>query len=570
MSRVSFGQTVSQALTQTGDSASRLFELQRQMASGKVIERASDNPEIATISQRIKTKMRRDEQVIRNIDNNQRRLDESETFMKATIDQISRVKTLALQAANGTYVTGDLQHIGAEINQQLESLLRVGNARTDSSSIFAGAETNSDAFVATRNGKGEITGVAYQGDDVELQVDGGGNVPVTWPGNRVFAAGSTTRQTTATTWSGATDAAYAAYLANPLAYPNGVSPAYANSELSASYAPSGGATEGSLRINGVLVGYDIDGSPTSGEGDSLRDIAAKINSSATGVHASVTGAVQGRENVDGAAFGAAAFGSPLVPIPLVFQAGAFSLNGASVDVTATDTIFTLANKINATEAATGVTAEVYDAAGQKVDGTPQSGTPPYNIRLNGGVEIDDSASGATNIMQMLGMTIAPALASNRNLVGRVVTPYALQLTGDRPGPFTVSDAGGTLAKDLGLTSAAGVVTSGTMFDTLITMRDALNRGDAATVRNTTLAELDIAAQSVEVYRTEVGVRTNHFDTQKNRLQAVQVSQKKALSDIEDVDLAAIITELKNEQNAQSAALKSISTVLNLSLLNFLG
>lgn len=569
MTRVSWGRSIGQALYETGAGNAKLFELQKQLASGKAFERASDDPEAVATAQRLRIRIRRDEQVVRNIEVNRRRLEEAETFMASTVEQARRVRTLAVQAANGTYTPGDLQAMAAEVDQQLESLLRTANSRSAGSSLFAGAETDQDAFTATRDSRGRITAVSYNGDDVDLRIDAGGNVPVTWPGSRVFAAGSTVRASTSTLWGGATAAEYTAFQANPVQYTSGVSGAYANRELSAVYLPSGGALEGELELNGVRVPYDLDADPTTGEGDSLLDLAEAINRSNTGVRASITGSMQGRETVDGAAFGAATFNSPLAAQIGGFTAGTITVNGETVSVTADDTVFTLANRINATESASGVTASVVDAAGNVVDGSPQAGTPPYRIRFAGGVELGDDHTGASNVLQLLGVTAWPALSSERNLVGEVTESYRLTLTGERPGPFTVRDAGGTLAADLGLSSDAGIVESGTFFATLIRMRDALETADQATLRDEILSELDLAQQSTEVYRTEAGVRTNRVDAQKERAEAVLVQTRATLAEVEEVDLAEIITELQAQQNTQQAALRSLSTVLNLSLLNFL-
>ena len=123
-------------------------------------------------------------------------------------------------------------------------------------------------------------------------------------------------------------------------------------------------------------------------------------------------------------------------------------------------------------------------------------------------------------------------------------------------------------KDLGLTS--GVVSGGDIFSTLISLRDKLREGDSSYARDALLPEIDSAMDSVEVYRTEAGVRTNLLDTRKSRLEEVITNNTKLLSDVEDVDLAEVITELRNQENTQTAALRAVSDVLKLSLLNYLG
>lgn len=545
MTRVAFGNLISSAVDRTNVQTDKLFLLQRQLATGKKIERASEDPELAARTQRISTKIRRDEQRIRSIDLNGRMIAEAETYMTSAIEQLQRLRTLALQAANGTYTTGDMQVIASEVNQQLESLLATANSRSGGRSIFAGAETDTDAFTAIRNGIGEITSVNYSGDSVELELEAGINVPLTWPGDRVFAAGASVLRSTSTNWDGT------------------ISSEYADREMAAAFLPSSGVTEGQLRINDVLVGYDLDGNPTTAEGDSLLDLSRKINDANAGVTASVTGVMRGNNT----------FALPLGNLSALagFTAGTISVNGQSVSVSGNDTLFTFTDRLNALTSSTGVTAEIYDAAGQLVDGTPalSGATSPLTLRLSGGVEISDDAVGSSNIMQLAGITRVPSQPTGSNLVGTVLQNYALQLTNQRPGTMTIEDASGSLAVDLGLTTAAAETGGGSIFQSLIAMRDALRRGDAAGVRDTNLPEIDAALDAVALTRSEAGVRTNELESQKERLTSIVLNQKEVLSDLEDVDLSEIISELKTQQTAQSAALKSISDLLNLSLLNFL-
>ncbi|RMH54944.1 MAG: flagellar hook-associated protein 3 [Candidatus Hydrogenedentota bacterium] len=545
--RVGFGGLVSGLLTRVQDGSERLFELQRKLSTGDAFERTSDDPEAASRARRFDTRIRRHEQLLKNIDTNVRFLQDAEGFVNSTVDQLQRVRTLALQAANGTFVTADQEHIASEINEQLEALVRTANSRILGRSVFAGAETNRDAFNVTRNGIGEITAVSYAGDDVELNVDVLGNVPVTFPGSEVFAAGVRTIKSTSTLFDGSG------------------TERYADRELAASFIPSSGLTEGAIRINGKLISYDLDGNPTSGEGDSLLDLAASINAANAGVTARVTGVMEGTAGVSVPPVDfATEFGGG-------FRAGTATINGQSLQVNATDTIFSLRDKINALGSGTGVTASVVDAAGNVVDGTPQAGSAaaPLRLRLSGGVSISDDGAADSNIFQLLGITITPPQPAGRNLVGTVTQNYALEITGETPGDFTIEDAQGSLVKDLGLDTQAAVVKDGSVFETLINLRDLLRQGDTDTIRQTILPEIDSALDAVEVTRTETGVRTERMEKQRDRINDLLLVYKEQRSKAKDADLAEVITELRSEQAARQAGLRATTQVLNLTLLNFL-
>lgn len=544
MTRVSFPGIFNGSTRYTEQNAERLFDLQRQLATGKAIAAPSDDPRVAMQSQRLSTKIRRSEQLVRNIDSNTRLLTESEELAKSAISQLQRLRDLALQGINGTLVTADMNHIAAEINQHLEGMLRIGNTQVLGKRVFAGADVFEDAFTATRNGIGEITAVTYDGDDVELEVDADGNVPVSWPGNRVFATSKTTRASTVSTWNGSTRANYA------------------DREIAAAFVPTSGTVNGTLRINGTLINYDLDGNPTTGEGDSLLDVAKSINDAKVGVKASVTGVMRGTVTTT-----SATFTSSLPP----FQAGSFTLNGATISVTGQDSIFTLAERINASFSSTEVTASVLDANNNVVDGTPgiPSSTPPYRLQLSGGVGITDNGSGNSNIMGLLGITASPAAATGQNLTGTVTQNYKLEITGDRPGPFTIEDASGSLAADLGLTSSAAITKGKLVFDTLIKFRDAFRNGDAATVESSVLGEITEALSSLEVIRTEAGVRTERMNLQKSRIEETILNTKAVLSEFEDVDLTEVISNLRQQQATNEAALRATADLMNLTLLELL-
>ena len=548
MARISNSQIFASANNYSRLGAEKLFNLQRQLATGKKIQNASDDPRVATQSLRLNTKIRRDEQQVRNIDTNKQSLQEAEEITKSVITTLQRLRDLALQGVNASYTTADQSRIAVEINQHLEGLIRLGNTKSFGNSVFGGAEIHQDAFTVARDGSGEITSATYQGDEIELEIDADGRIPITWPGNRVFAAGQTTVTSNLTTFNGST-------VSN-----------YADREIAASFIPTSGVVDGALKINGVRINYDLDGNPTTGEGDSLLDLAASINRAEAGVKASVTGVMQGNSTVNTNSFATAAF----TPAG-VATAGTFTLNGQTITATTEDTIFTLANKINAQFSGTDVTAEVLDAGGNVVDGTPgvAGATSPFRLRFTGGVEIDDTSAGTTNtnIMRLLGVT--NGVASGQNLIGSVTTNYQLSLKGDRPGPFTIEDASGSLAADLGLTSSSNITGGGLLFDAVVKLRDSFRIGDSAEVYNNVIESLDDALQSVEIVRTEAGVRTNRMDIQRNRLQEVLLNERQLLSNIEDVELTEIITDLQLQRNTNQAALRAAADLMQISLLNLI-
>ncbi|MEW6749564.1 MAG: flagellar hook-associated protein FlgL [Candidatus Latescibacterota bacterium] len=106
------------------------------------------------------------------------------------------------------------------------------------------------------------------------------------------------------------------------------------------------------------------------------------------------------------------------------------------------------------------------------------------------------------------------------------------------------------------------------FAALIELRDALRANDAEGVRGT-LSKLAVVRERISAVRGLVGARANRMETTRNVLDRVSVEMTSILSDDEDVDLAATIVSLQQEQDVFQAALASGTSVVPQSLMDFI-
>ena len=74
---------------------------------------------------------------------------------------------------------------------------------------------------------------------------------------------------------------------------------------------------------------------------------------------------------------------------------------------------------------------------------------------------------------------------------------------------------------------------------------------------------------VTTARATVGARTNRLDTALGRLQQLEESTTKLLSNTEDADMAKTLVDFSQQQAVYQAALKSGAQVIQLSLMDFL-
>lgn len=118
----------------------------------------------------------------------------TEVQMRSAVDLLQRVRELAVQGANGTYTTEQMQLMAQEVDQYLQQMVQIGNSRdADGTFTFAGARSHTTPFRVVEgrvdgNGTTVTTGVEYLGDLGRKTTEIADNqyVESTYPGNEVF------------------------------------------------------------------------------------------------------------------------------------------------------------------------------------------------------------------------------------------------------------------------------------------------------------------------------------------------------------------------------------------------
>jgi flagellar hook-associated protein 3 FlgL len=111
-----------------------------------------------------------------------------------------------------------------------------------------------------------------------------------------------------------------------------------------------------------------------------------------------------------------------------------------------------------------------------------------------------------------------------------------------------------------------------LLNTLRDISDHLRSGtavDADALRTTDLQRLDANLDTLNGIRADVGARTNRLAIAGSRLSGLALNTTQLLSDTEDADMAATITQYTTQQAAYSAALKAGANIVQMSLLDFL-
>ena len=166
-------------------SQSDLAKTQTRLSSGKEIVNPSDAPEKATAIQRLKSVLDKHESFSENVEGVNNRLIAEETALKGVNDILTRIKELAIQAANGTLGPDDKELVSIEIEGLTQDLLSLANTQdVNDNYVFAGSRVQTKPFQDGPDGK-----IKYFGDETrnEVQVSQQRYIRFNRTGTDVFA-----------------------------------------------------------------------------------------------------------------------------------------------------------------------------------------------------------------------------------------------------------------------------------------------------------------------------------------------------------------------------------------------
>jgi flagellar hook-associated protein 3 FlgL len=134
--------------------------LQSQISSENKLLRSSDNPVAAS---RMRVLQRQDALTRIDASNSDRAnadLSLADTALSSFADDVTRLKELATNAANGTLTPGQRASIGDEMQQIYGNLVSLANARDSAGHSLFGGETAGDAYTLDGAGNATYVGTA--------------------------------------------------------------------------------------------------------------------------------------------------------------------------------------------------------------------------------------------------------------------------------------------------------------------------------------------------------------------------------------------------------------------------
>lgn len=146
---------------------------QNQMASGKQIQRASENPAIAVKVMQLNAEIDSNKTYNTNINDATNWLNTTDTAMNEMTNIVKRIRTLMVKAGNGTYKEDEMTSIKNEIDEKINQMGEILNTSFNGEYVFGGTK-NTSKPVDVKDGK--IIYIDKSGNELNTTTDPTGKI----------------------------------------------------------------------------------------------------------------------------------------------------------------------------------------------------------------------------------------------------------------------------------------------------------------------------------------------------------------------------------------------------------
>lgn len=160
-----------------------LFKAQQEIATGKRINRPSDDPAGIRDALLLRTGVKQAQQFIRNIDNNRIFIQAGDTSLQSIDLNLIRAKELAVSELGGASSAETRGFAATELDQIISQVFETANTKVKNQFIFSGTNFRIEPFSS------EASGAVYLGNSESFQVGVANNASVDFsiPGSEVLA-----------------------------------------------------------------------------------------------------------------------------------------------------------------------------------------------------------------------------------------------------------------------------------------------------------------------------------------------------------------------------------------------
>ncbi|MGA9121596.1 MAG: flagellar hook-associated protein FlgL [Bacteroidota bacterium] len=186
--RITEGTIANNFLFAVNKNREKIVELQGQLASGKRIQKVSDDPASSDVIMRLQASLDRNTQYQKNVSDAQGFIDDTSGSLDDINSLMQEVQQIAVQAQNGQQ-TSSMVAYGNRVDQILQQAVSIANTQFNGKYIFGGTETTTAPYqLVTNPGPPATTTVSYQGNSnaISYPVGDGASQQVSVPGAEAF------------------------------------------------------------------------------------------------------------------------------------------------------------------------------------------------------------------------------------------------------------------------------------------------------------------------------------------------------------------------------------------------
>ncbi|WP_240371425.1 flagellar hook-associated protein FlgL [Anoxybacteroides rupiense] len=180
--RVTQGMLAANMLRNLSASYAQLGKYQDQLATGKKINRPSDDPVVAMKGMAYRTNLTEVQQFKRNFSEAYNWIENSDDALDKATQALQRIRELVVQASNDTYETTQRESISQEVEQLTEHLVSIANTQVGDKYIFNGTDTLKQPVDLTQT----PPIVSTNANPINIELSKGIYVPVNVDPTKVF------------------------------------------------------------------------------------------------------------------------------------------------------------------------------------------------------------------------------------------------------------------------------------------------------------------------------------------------------------------------------------------------
>lgn len=181
-SRITQSMLNTQLLRNLNNNLNRMDNLQNQLATGKRINKPSDDPVGISFSMRYRSELSSNDQYQKNVDSVTSWLDYTDTTLNQAGSVLQRARELAVQGATGTNSDDSYKAMEIEVGQLFDQMINIGNSQFNGKYVFNGQLTDVKPFPDSENAMNASTDTGQ----ISLEIGQGVRLAVNKTATEVF------------------------------------------------------------------------------------------------------------------------------------------------------------------------------------------------------------------------------------------------------------------------------------------------------------------------------------------------------------------------------------------------